>query len=101
MDVTRHIAAPADAVWEQFARTSNWPAWGPTVRAVDPPDAQVRPGLRGTVTTAVGTAHVVEPDGEGCRVTIRIPAWAPFYAPVCHAALRRIAARTEQGRSDA
>ena len=120
MDVTRRIAAPASVVWEQFARTSNWPSWGPTVRAVDPADAVVRTGMRGTVTTPVGvplpfevtgvvegrrwhwrvagvpaTDHLVEPDGDGCIATIRVPAWAPFYAPVCRVALRRIAERTE------
>ena len=120
MDVTRRIDAPAAAVWEQVAHTRHWPAWGPTVRGVDPADALVQPGLRGTVTTPVGvrlpflvtdvepghrwhwrvagvpaTDHLVEPDGDGCLATFRIPAWAPFYVPVCRAALRRIAQRTE------
>ena len=118
MDVTRRIDAPASAVWEQVARTRHWPAWGPTVAGVEPADAVVRAGLRGTVRTPVGvrlpfeitavepgrrwawrvagvpaTDHLVEPDGDGCVATIRIPAWAPFYAPVCRVALRRIAAR--------
>ena len=124
MDVTRRIGAPTAAVWEQLAHTRNWPAWGPTVRAVDPADEVVRPGLRGTVTTPIGlsmpfevtdveagrrwhwrvggvpaTDHLVAPDGDGCRATIRIPAWAPFYAPVCHLALARIEERV-LGTSD-
>ncbi len=118
VDVTRRIDAPAAAVWEQLAHTRHWPAWGPTVAAVEPEDTEVRMGLRGTVRTPVGvpvpfevtavepgrrwawrvagipaTDHLVEPDGDGCLATIRIPTWAPFYAPVCRAGLRRIAAR--------
>lgn len=118
MDVTRRIDAPADVVWEQLAHTRHWPGWGPTVRTVDPADVEVVPGLTGTVTTPVGvrlpfavtevdpgrrwhwrvagvpaTDHLVTPDGDGCVATIRIPAWAPFYAPVCALALRRLAAR--------
>lgn len=118
MDVTRRIEAPAAAVWSQLASTRHWPAWGPTVVAVDPADTTVRPGLRGTVTTPVGirlpfevtevepgrrwtwrvagvaaTDHLVEPDGDGCLATFRVPVWAPYYAPVCRVALRRIAVR--------
>lgn len=120
MDVTRRIDAPATVVWEQLATTRHWPGWGPTVRAVDPADAEVTPGMRGTVTTPVGlrlpfevtdvdpgrrwhwrvagvtaTDHLVQPDGDGCVATIRIPTWAPFYAPVCALALRRLADRVE------
>lgn len=122
MDVNRRIDAPAAAVWEQLARTRHWPHWGPTVTAVDPADAEVRAGLRGSVRTPVGvrlpfevthvqpgrqwawrvagvpaTDHVVEPDGDGCVATIRIPSWAPFYAPVCRIALRRVAERAARG----
>ena len=39
------------------------------------------------------TDHLVEPDGDGCVATIRVPPWAPFYAPVCALGLRRIAER--------
>lgn len=115
MDVTRDIAAPPAAVWERLARTRHWPDWGPTVVAVDPADAEVVPGLRGSVTTPVGlrlpfavtevvpgrswswevagveaTGHHVDPTPTGCRATITIPTWAPFYAPVCAWALRRL-----------
>lgn len=121
MDVTRRIDASAAEVWERLARTRHWSDWGPTVVATDPADALVEPGLRGTITTPVGvrlpfqvtavepgrrwawrvagipaTDHLVEPDGDGCLATIRIPTWAPFYAPVCALALRRIARDTER-----
>lgn len=121
MDVTRVVDAPPAAVWEQFASTRNWPAWGPSVRAVDPADDVVRPGLRGHVTTAVGvrlpfevtevvpgrswswrvagvpaTGHSVEVVAGRTVATITIPAWAPFYAPVCRTGLRRIAERAER-----
>ena len=120
MDITRRIDAPPAAVWEQLASTRHWPHWGPTVTGVDPPDDVVRPGLRGRVTTPVGvrlpfevtsvepgrrwhwsvagvaaTDHRVEPHGDGTLVTIRVRAWAPFYAPVCVLGLRRLAARAE------
>jgi len=37
------------------------------------------------------TDHVVEPLGPGrCRVAFAVPRWAPFYLPVCRAALRRL-----------
>jgi hypothetical protein len=37
------------------------------------------------------TGHVVAAVGPSrCRVTFTVPAWAPFYVPVCRAALRRL-----------
>jgi hypothetical protein len=37
------------------------------------------------------TGHTVTPAGpDACRVTFTIPAWAPFYVPVCRAALRKL-----------
>jgi uncharacterized protein YndB with AHSA1/START domain len=115
MDVHREIPVPPTVVWEQLARTSNWPGWGLSILSVDPADAAVVSGLRGTVRTVVGvrlpfevtevvpgrswswrvagvpaTGHRVEPTASGTRVTITVPRWAPIYAPVCALALRRL-----------
>ena len=115
MDVHREIPAPVAVLWAQLAQTRHWPGWGLSIRSVDPADASVEPGLRGTVRTAIGlrlpfevtevvperswswrvagipaTGHRLEPTASGTRVTITVPGWAPFYAPVCAAALRRL-----------
>jgi len=91
-------------------------ALGPERPAVDAPARRIGPGMRGRVKTALGlwlpfeitdweagrrwswrvagvpaTDHVVEPLGPGrCRVAFAVPRWAPFYLPVCRAALRRL-----------
>jgi hypothetical protein len=118
----RDIAAPATVVWRLLIDTREWPQWGPSVRAVDSPQRLIGPGLRGRVQTAAGlwlafeitgwepdrawawrvsgvpaTGHRVDALGpERCRVSFLIPGWAPFYRPVCRAALRRISDRARQ-----
>ena len=115
-DVTATIAAPATVAWRLLTDTQAWPRWGPSVRAVDAPARFIAPGMRGRVQTTPGlwlpfeitdwladrhwawkvagipaTGHTVTPTGpEACRVTFTIPAWAPFYVPVCRAALRKL-----------
>jgi hypothetical protein len=118
--VRRHVAARGDAVWAVLTDTTLWPVWGPTVRAVELTDGGTRigPGSTGRVGTATGiwlpfevtdwdegrrwawrvagipaTGHAVEEDPETpsrSRVTIEVPAWAPFYAAVGWIALGRI-----------
>jgi hypothetical protein len=114
----RDIHAPASVAWRLLVDTSEWPRWGPSVRAVEAPSRVIGPGMRGRVQTATGlwlpfeithweperawtwrvagvpaTGHRVEPLGpQRCRVSFLIPRWAPFYRPVCRSALRRIAA---------
>jgi hypothetical protein len=116
---SRDIDASPRAVWHLLIDTTEWPRWGPSVRAVDSPQQLIAPGLRGRVQTSPGlwlpfeitdwqpdrswawrvggvpaTGHQVEPLGpKRCRVSFLIPKWAPFYVPVCRAALRRIAER--------
>jgi hypothetical protein len=36
------------------------------------------------------TRHGVDPHGDGCRVWMSAPLWAPVYLPVLAIALRRI-----------
>jgi len=110
------IPVPAAVAWWLLTDTEAWPRWGPSVIAVDAPARRIGPGMRGRVKTAPGpwlpfeitdwqagrrwswrvagvpaTGHAVEPLAPGrCRVAFTIPIWAPFYAPVCRAALRRL-----------
>ena len=106
----------APTVWRVLTDTHQWPRWGPSVRAVDCPGRFIGPGSSGRVQTALGvwlpfqitgfeedaawnwvvagipaTGHRVEAiDPQTCRITFTVPAWAPFYLPVCAAAIRRI-----------
>jgi hypothetical protein len=110
------IEAPAAVAWRLLIDTEAWPRWGPSVRAVDAPARHIGPGMRGRVRTAPGpwlpfeitrwqqgarwdwrvagvaaTGHIVTPLGPArCRVAFAVPTWAPFYLPVCRAALRRL-----------
>ncbi|MBM3693279.1 MAG: SRPBCC family protein [Actinomycetota bacterium] len=110
------VAAPVDAVWRVLAEPEAWPAWGPSVTAVDCPDARVRTGTRGRVRTVAGvwlpfTVVTVEPGRswtwrigpvratghrvaalgpERTRVEFTVPWWAAPYALVCRRAIARI-----------
>jgi hypothetical protein len=112
------IAVPAHRAWGLLVDTQAWPAWGPSVRAVDAPARCIGPGMYGRVQTTAGvwlpfvvtdwiegrswgwkvagipaTGHVVEAvTPTTCRVTFTIPPWAPLYVPVCQLALRRLRA---------
>ena len=113
----RHVEAPAEVAWDVLASTGRWVDWGPSVTAVDPPDARVDVGLHGRVRTPVGlwipfeitevrpgrswgwevvgipaTDHAVEPTGPSmCRVGMGVPVLAVPYLVVCRIALGRIA----------
>jgi hypothetical protein len=110
------IPVPTRRAWDLLIDTQAWPAWGPSVRAVDAPARCIGPGMRGRVQTTPGvwlpfvvtdwveghswawkvagipaTGHVVEAvTPTTCRVTFAIPVWAPLYLPVCQLALRRL-----------
>ena len=110
------IPVPAAVAWRLLTDTEAWPRWGPSVRAVDAPARHVGPGMRGRGRSTLGpwlrfeitrwqagvrwvwrvagvaaSGHVVEPIGPArCRVAFVVPPWAPFYVPVCRAALRRL-----------
>jgi Polyketide cyclase / dehydrase and lipid transport len=127
LEVAATINIPATVAWRLLTDTRAWPQWGPSVRAVEVPARFISAGMRGRVQTTLGfwlpfeitdwaagshwswnvagipaTGHLVEATGpDSCRVTFTIPAWAPFYIPVCRAALRaigRLATRVEQCR---
>ncbi len=115
LSVSRHIDAPAEAVWKVLIDTHAWPQWGPTVAGAELDDAELALGATGRVYTPVGvalpftitefepgrkwawsvagvpaTSHSVEPDGTGCLASMAAPWWAPAYLPVLAIALQRI-----------
>jgi uncharacterized protein YndB with AHSA1/START domain len=115
LTVTRHIDAPAEAVWKLLVDTDAWRQWGPTVAGGAVDGDELTLGATGRVRTPIGielpftitefvpgrrwawavagvpaTAHAVEPDGAGCRASMSAPWWAPAYLPVLAIALARI-----------
>lgn len=50
------VAAPSDLAWQELTELSNWPHWGPSVRAARLEDGgdRVHAGARGSVRTPVG-----------------------------------------------
>jgi uncharacterized protein YndB with AHSA1/START domain len=113
--VSRRIQAPADAVWQILVDLDDWPRWGLTVARAELEGGLLTLGTQGRVWTPVGvplpfeitefvpgrswawqvagvpaTRHGVDPDGDGCRVWMSAPGWAPAYLPVLAIALRRI-----------
>lgn len=55
----RGLLAP-DEVWERYADTSLWPAWGPYIRGVEGLGPRLRAGARGRVLGPFGVvAHAV------------------------------------------
>jgi hypothetical protein len=116
--VHRDLEVPASAVWDALTDLSAWPAWGPSVRhaSLDGGGSRLVAGATGRVATAVGvslpfavtqweqgaawawkvagvpaTGHGVRGTGASrCRAWIDVPAWAPWYAPLCWVALGRL-----------
>lgn len=113
--VARRVAAPPDLVWDILTDLDRWPRWGPTVTRAEIEGGLLTLGVSGRVRTPVGvelpftitefvpgvswswrvagvpaTRHGVDPDGDGCRVWMSAPWWAPAYLPVLVIALRRI-----------
>ena len=114
---TARSGASAERLWALFTGTRYWPAWGPSIRAVEPADQTIESGSSGRVLTAAGlwlpfeitrleprvywtwrvggleaTGHRLAPDpAGGTRVTFELPAWAFAYWPVCRTAAIRIA----------
>jgi hypothetical protein len=114
--VSRPIHAPPETVWDLLIDLEAWPKWGLTVSRAELDDGDLLTlGVSGRVWTPVGvplpftitefvpgrswawqvagvpaTHHGVDPDGDGCRVWMSAPVWAPAYLPVLSLALRRI-----------
>lgn len=120
------VDAPAPAVWRLLAEFAHWPAWGPTIRAVDAAADEVAPGVTGRVQTVVGgwlpfeitdvdpgrswtwrvvgvpaTGHAIEPLGGGrSRVEFSVPWPAAPYVVVLRSGLRRLRSVAEQRYGD-
>jgi len=117
--VAREIAADREAAWDLLTDTDRWPAWGPSVRAVECDRRYIEAGTTGRVRLPGGLwlpfeiaacapyrwtwrvaripatghrvdAHATGPPEEGCRVVFELPVLATGYAPVCLRALERI-----------
>jgi hypothetical protein len=112
--VARLIDAPADRVWDLFVDTRQWPAWGPSITAVECSDRRIRDGTTGHVRTVGGlrlpfeitscanyrwtwrvagisaTGHRVEPVNGRCRAAFELPLLAAPYTVVCRRALQRL-----------
>ena len=113
--VFRKIDASAERVWALLVEPANWPAWGPSVTAVDCPATRIEAGTTGRVQIVGGiwlpfevtacedyrwtwkigritaTGHRVFPIGPGrCRAAFEVPLLAVPYALVCWIALRRL-----------
>ena len=56
LSVSRHIDAPADAVWKVLVDTDAWPKWGPTVSGGEVDGGVLTLGATGRVRTPVGVA---------------------------------------------
>lgn len=104
-------------MWDILTDLDAWPRWGLTVSRAELDGGLLTLGTTGRVWTPVGvplpfeitefvpgvrwawsvagvpaTGHGVDPDGDGSRVWMSAPAWAPGYLPVLVIALRRIGA---------
>jgi Polyketide cyclase / dehydrase and lipid transport len=114
--VNRRIDAAPESVWQRLVDLDAWPQWGLTVARAELTGAdELSLGARGTVWTPIGaplpfeitefvplrrwawrvagiaaTQHGVDPEGDGCRLWMSAPVWAPAYLPVLAVALRRI-----------
>lgn len=120
LEVTGTIAAPAKAAWELLVTPDRWPEWGPSIRAVECVDEQIRAGSTGRVRLPGGlwlpfeietftplsdhssgrwtwhvaripaTGHRVDSLDGACRVVFELPLLAAGYVPVCSRAIDRI-----------
>lgn len=116
MSASAEVDAPAADVWSLLARFDQWPAWGPSITAVEADADEVAPGVTGRVRTVVGvwlpfeitevvpgrswdwrvagipaTGHRVDPiDALRSRVTFTTPWPTAPYVAVLTAAARRV-----------
>ena len=120
---SRRIEAGPATVWQLLVDLDAWPRWGLTVSRAEIDGGLLTLGTRGRIWTPVGvplpfeitkfvpgvswawsvggvpaTKHGVDPDGDGARVWMSAPMWAPGYLPVLGVALRRIEAMALSAR---
>jgi hypothetical protein len=116
ISVGKMFLASTQTIWELMTDTTQWPRWGPTVKAVRSSERYIRKGSKGQVLTAVGiwlpfviteyehkcrwrwkvasiraTGHRVQPaDAGGCYLWFDVPVVAAPYLIICRMALNRI-----------
>ena len=119
--VSRVVDVPAETAWDVLTDTTQWPAWGPSVAAVDSRTRYIAAGTTGRIRLAcVGiwvpfevdsyvdtsdekrwtwsvagvpaTGHRIDPLNGQCRVSFEVPLVAAGYVPVCRRALDEIVA---------
>jgi hypothetical protein len=116
INVGKMFLASPPAIWDLITDTTQWPRWGPTVKAVRSSERYIRAGSRGQVLTVVGiwlpfeitgyrhgyfwswkvasiraTGHRVQPtDTDGCYLWFEVPIIAAPYLVICRMALNRI-----------
>jgi hypothetical protein len=103
-------------LWDLITDTTQWPRWGPTVKAVRNSERYICKGSNGHVLTAIGiwlpfvitdyerecfwswkvasiraTGHRLQPmDTGGCCLWFEVPNIAAPYLIICQVALNRI-----------
>jgi len=125
LSFSRRVRAPQKEVWALLTDTESWPVWSPAITAVECAEGIIGRRTRGRIRTTVGLwvpfeitelapppaarwswkvgpvpaiTHRVVADPthrSWSTVTFDLPAWAAAYAPMCVAALARIASLVE------
>ena len=116
IDVGKMFLASPHTIWDLITDTTQWPRWGPTVKAVRCSERYICKGSGGQVLTAVGiwlpfliseyehgsfwswkvasiraTGHRLQPtDTDGCYLWFEVPIIAAPYLIICQVALNRI-----------
>jgi hypothetical protein len=116
IDVGKMFLSSSHTIWDLITDTTQWPRWGPTVKAVRYTERYIRKGSAGQVLTAVGiwlpfvinkyehesfwswkvasiraTGHRVQTTDTGdCCLWFEVPTMAAPYLIICQMALIRI-----------
>lgn len=56
---SRHVAAPADRVWEIWSDTASWQSWNPDVKSMEP-GQKLELGAETTMHTNAGRHHLMK-----------------------------------------
>ena len=117
ISVGKMFSASPDILWDLITDTSQWPRWGPTVRAVRTSERYISQGSEGQVLTALGiwlpfvvtdyenecfwnwkvasvraTGHRLQSVKAGGTILwFEVPVMAFPYIAICRMALTRIA----------
>ena len=116
LSVGKMYPTPPLIIWDLITDTTQWPRWGPTVKAVRSSERYIRKTSEGQVLTVVGiwlpfiitdfkhecfwrwkvasvkaTGHRLQPtDTGGCLLWFEVPIIAAPYLMICQMALKRI-----------